>query len=138
MRLTKYCCLFTLVACLFIISPPRSQAQVSFSVNVGPQPVCPYGYYAYPPYNCAPYGYYGPAWFVNGLFIGAGPWFHGHGDFHGYVNRHYDPRYGYHGSYPHHGEHPDWNSHKNFHDFHGTEMHDGHGNVYHGNDHGHH
>jgi len=43
---------------------------------VGPAPVCAYGYYGYAPYACAPYGYYGPSWFVNGLFIGAGPWGH--------------------------------------------------------------
>jgi hypothetical protein len=45
-------------------------------VVVGP-PVCAYGYYPYAPYACAPYGYYGPEWFNGGIFIGAGPWFHG-------------------------------------------------------------
>ena len=45
---------------------------------VGPAPVCAYGYYGYYPYACAPYGYYGPDWFVGGGFIGAGPWFHGY------------------------------------------------------------
>ena len=44
---------------------------------VGPAPVCAYGYYPYYPYACAPYGYYGPEWFAGGVFIGAGPWFHG-------------------------------------------------------------
>jgi len=29
------------------------------------------------PYACAPYGYYGPEWFSGGIFIGAGPWYHG-------------------------------------------------------------
>lgn len=51
---------------------------------VGPAPVCAYGYFPYAPYACAPVGYYGPDWFVNGVFIGAGPWFHG---FHGPVVR---------------------------------------------------
>jgi hypothetical protein len=46
-------------------------AQVSLGVNIGPAPVCPYGYYDYAPYNCAPYGYYGPEWFTNGVFIGS-------------------------------------------------------------------
>jgi len=46
-------------------------------VYVGPAPVCPYGYYPYYPYACAPFGYYGPEWFSGGVFIGAGPWFHG-------------------------------------------------------------
>ena len=48
------------------------------SVVAGP-PVCAYGYYPDYPYACAPYGYYGPSWFVNGVFIGAGPWYHGWG-----------------------------------------------------------
>lgn len=43
----------------------------------GPAPICDYGYYDYYPYTCAPYGYYGPNWFAGGIFIGAGPWFHG-------------------------------------------------------------
>jgi hypothetical protein len=45
---------------------------------VGPAPACAYGYYNYYPYACAPYGYYGPSWFSSGVFIGAGPWFHGY------------------------------------------------------------
>ena len=61
-----------------------AQAQVSFGIGIGPgyvagPPVCEYGYYDYYPYACAPYGYYGPDWFVNGIFIGAGPWYHGWG-----------------------------------------------------------
>jgi hypothetical protein len=71
-----------------LVAVPSAQAQpVVFGVGVGvgpvyvgPPPVCPYGYYAYYPYACAPYGYYGPEWFSGGIFIGAGPWFHG---FHG-------------------------------------------------------
>ena len=60
-----------------------SQAQVAVGVRVGPgyvgpAPVCAYGYYSYYPYACAPYGYYGPQWFVGGVFIGAGPWYHGY------------------------------------------------------------
>src|SRR5438034_5787630 len=49
---------------------------------VGPAPVCAYGYYGYYPYACAPYGYYGPDYFVGGVFIGAGPWFHGRSEEH--------------------------------------------------------
>jgi hypothetical protein len=49
----------------------------AYVVPVGPAPVCAYGYYPYAPYACAPYGYYGPSWFSGGLFIGAGPWYHG-------------------------------------------------------------
>jgi hypothetical protein len=44
-------------------------------VIYGP-PVCEWGYYAYYPYACAPYGYYGPDWFYGGVFIGVGPWYH--------------------------------------------------------------
>jgi hypothetical protein len=64
---------------------PKAEAQVGVQIGVAPD--CPYGYYDVPPYNCAPAGYYGPEWFVNGVFIGAGPWFHGPAEFHGYVSR---------------------------------------------------
>jgi hypothetical protein len=53
-------------------------------------PVCAYGYYPYAPYTCAPYGYYGPEWFNGGIFIGAGPWFHGRPGFWG--GRDFDDR----------------------------------------------
>ncbi|HTV57649.1 MAG TPA: hypothetical protein VMJ93_02135 [Verrucomicrobiae bacterium] len=79
------------LAGIFLASAPFAHAQrVAIGVGigvgpayaapayVGPAPVCAYGYYAYPPYACAPYGYYGPSWFSSGVFIGAGPWFHGY------------------------------------------------------------
>jgi len=50
-------------------------AVVPAPVDYGP-PVCDWGYYAYYPYACAPYGFYGPDWFYGGYFIGAGPWYH--------------------------------------------------------------
>src|SRR5690348_17415028 len=56
-------------------------------------PVCTYGYYGYYPYACAPYGYYGPDYFIGGVFIGAGPWYRSY-------DRGYWPRYygrGYYG-----------------------------------------
>jgi hypothetical protein len=34
--------------------PSSALAQVS--INIGSAPVCPYGYFDYAPYNCAPYG----------------------------------------------------------------------------------
>ena len=43
--------------------------------------VCPYGYFDYPTYSCAPYGYYGPDWFVGRLFIGPGRGFMGRAAF---------------------------------------------------------
>jgi len=79
MRYLKY--LVLLAICMLPAAVP-SQAQVRFAVGVGGgygyAPVCAYGYYGYSPYACAPYGYYGPDWFVGGVFIGAGPWFHGY------------------------------------------------------------
>lgn len=80
MRL-KY--LVSLAIAAFILTPPAAHAQISFGIQIGggypeappPPPACAYGYYAYPPYTCAPYGYYGPQWFNNGIFIGAGPWY---------------------------------------------------------------
>jgi hypothetical protein len=62
-------------------------------IVAGP-PVCAYGYYSYAPYACAPYGYYGPEWFSGGLFIGAGPWFHG---FYGHSGFYGRPGWGGHG-----------------------------------------
>ncbi len=85
--------------CFFVATPPPAQAQIS--VGIGVAPACPYGYYEAPPYSCAPYGYYGPEWFSGGVFIGAGPWFHGPAHFNGYVDNHYHPENGYHGAYPH-------------------------------------
>lgn len=124
MRL-KFLALPAVVIALLIAAPPAHAAQVSFGVQVGPQPVCPYGYYDYAPYNCAPYGYYGPEWFSDGIFIGAGPWYHGHRNFYGRVDHRYDPHFGYRGEFPHHDERFD--NHRDFHDFHGGYMRDGHG-----------
>jgi len=81
--------------CLFFASFANAQ-RVFVGVGAGPgyyygpAPVCAYGYYGYYPYACAPYGYYGPEWFVGGVFIGAGPWYHG---FHG--RGYWGHRYGY-------------------------------------------
>src|SRR5712664_484705 len=69
---------------IFMFNASYAKAQVSFDIGissgygyVGAAPICSYGYYGYYPYDCAPYGYYGPDYFVSGVFIGAGPWFHG-------------------------------------------------------------
>ena len=70
-------------------------------------PDCPYGYYDVDPYSCAPYGYYGPEWFKKGVFIGAGPWFHGPANFHGRVNGSLDVLQGYHDPLPKTGDKPD-------------------------------
>lgn len=89
----------------------NTKAAAQISINIGVAPVCPYGYFNYAPYQCAPFGYYGPQWFTGGVFIGAGPWFRGPAGFHGYINTYYDPHYGYHGPYPVRGEHADWGRH---------------------------
>src|ERR1700740_1260729 len=64
-----------------------AHAQVAVGIGYGPgyyggyggyfggSPDFAYGYYGYYPYDCAPYGFYGSDWFVNGIFIGAGPWY---------------------------------------------------------------
>jgi hypothetical protein len=115
------------IAAVLLLTPARP-ATAQIAVQIGPAPECPYGYYEVPPYNCAPYGYYGPEWFNGGIFVGAGPWFHGPRDFHGRVDHHLDYRHGYHGPLPHRGDHPEAARHE---DFHGHAMHDPHGHEYH-------
>ena len=123
----RFCFLIAIAALCFAVSAPRAQAQVA--VEIGPAPVCPYGYFDYAPYECAPYGYYGSEWFVNGVFIGAGPWFHGPRRFWGHVDNHFDRHDGFHGDYPHRGEHwaPERGDPGRVESFHGNERRDGHG-----------
>ena len=61
-----------LFAALALTSAPTANAQVF--VGIGVQPVCSWGYYDYAPYACAPYGFYGPGYFYDGIFLGMGPW----------------------------------------------------------------
>ncbi len=103
-----------------LASTSLTTAQVS--INIGVEPGCPYGYYDYSPYNCSPYGYYGPDWFNGGIFIGAGPWFHGPRGFYGHVDNRYDPRRGYGGPMPARGDRP-------FNHFQANEARDGQGHV---------
>lgn len=103
----KYVVIAVVAAFCFMVGAPKSQAQVGVNINIGAAPDCPYGYYDYAPYACAPYAYYGPEWFTGGVFIGAGPWFHGPDNFQGHVNNHYDPQHGYKGATPHAGDKPD-------------------------------
>ena len=77
-RYLKYLALLVAVLALPTV---HSQAQVSIGVRIGPTygiynapPVCEYGFYPDYPFACAPYGYWGPNYFVNGVFIGVGPW----------------------------------------------------------------
>jgi len=71
MKTLKHFGLFAIAAGLFLATGHNAAAQVA--VSIGEPPVCPYGYYEVPPYNCAPDGYYGPEWFSGGIFIGAWP-----------------------------------------------------------------
>jgi hypothetical protein len=119
MSLWKSIALLALTVAL--VSPSRvAPAQVS--VGIGVAPVCPYGYFDYAPYDCAPYGYYGPDWFTGGVFIGAGPWFHGGRGFYGHVDNRFDPHNGYRGPVPQRGE-------QAFTHFHANEARDGQGHV---------
>jgi len=119
---------FAVAGICFTVPAPKIEAQVA--INIGVAPECPYGYYDVAPYNCAPYGYYGPEWFSGGIFIGAGPWFHGPGNFIGHVNNRFDPQRGYSGPMPNRGDRPepskrfDKISH-----FKGNEVRDGRGHV---------
>jgi hypothetical protein len=129
MRVNRYLGLLTVVVGLFLAATPKNQAQVS--INIGQAPNCPYGYYDYAPYSCAPYGYYGPQWFSGGVFIGAGKWFHGPANFRAVVNNHLDPRHGYKGALPNPGDRrpaarADNPAPRNFK---GNEAHDGQGHV---------
>ncbi|MFY9936332.1 MAG: hypothetical protein WAK33_05655 [Silvibacterium sp.] len=113
----------------FTASTFKTQAQVT--VNIGAEPACPYGYYDYAPYDCSPTGYYGPEWFTGGVFIGAGPWFHGPSTFHGNVDNHFDPQQGYKGSVPKRGDKAETpkNGGKAPTEFKGNEVRDGRGNT---------
>jgi hypothetical protein len=111
--------LFVLVILTIAMLSALHAASASVAINIGVAPTCPYGYFDYAPYNCAPYGYYGPEWFNGGIFIGAGPWFHGPDGFRGHVDNRFDPRHGYHGPFPGHGDKP-------FNHFHGNEIRSGH------------
>src|ERR1700722_1360869 len=124
----KYLALAAVAGICFTVIVPKTEAQVS--INIGAAPGCPYGYYDAAPYGCAPYGYYGPEWFTGGVFIGAGPWFHGNDNFQGHVNNRFHPDNGYKGRIPNAGEKPEPSKpvDKVAH-FKGNEVRDGRGHV---------
>jgi len=116
--------------CLFFTSYAHAQrVVVHVGVGpaygyVGPAPVCAYGYYGYAPYACAPYGYYGPDYFVNGVFVGAGPWYHRYYGPRGYYyGRHFYDRDDYYGHRRYWHDHDDYDRDR-FHEHHGWD-HDG-------------
>jgi len=85
--------------------------------------------WAVAPHACAPAGYYGPDWFADGVFIGAGPWFHGADDFRGNVDNRFHPEHGYRGPMPQRGERANAGRRVTGSNFHGNEMRDGRGHV---------
>jgi hypothetical protein len=102
MRGFRFLLLTAVAGSCLVATAPRAEAQIAVSVGVAPE--CPYGYYDAAPYSCAPSGYYGPGWFTGGVFVGAGPWFHGPSDFHGSVNNAFHPDHGYKGAMPNRGD----------------------------------
>lgn len=114
-------------ASCFALAIPIAEAQVS--VSIGAAPECPYGYYDVAPYSCAPAGYYGPEWFSGGVFIGAGPWFHGPANFRGHVDNRFHPEHGYNGPYPNRGERAEPAKRVDQSHFKGNEVRDGRGHV---------
>ena len=82
-----------------------------------------------------PYGYYSHDWFdTGGLFIGAGPWYHGRPGWYGPVNHDFDPRYGYHGAFPGRGPYHEPGDHWG--GFHGNDWHGPYGEGHHEGFHG--
>jgi hypothetical protein len=118
----SFCTTAIVLAGVVAATPGAGVSQISVGVNLGRAPACPYGYYDYAPYNCSPYGYYGPDWFNGGFFIGAGPWFHGPRGFYGHVDNRYDPHYGYRGPVPDRGA-------VAYNHFQGNEARDGQGHI---------
>jgi hypothetical protein len=112
----------------FAMAPGAPKATAQVTIQIGAAPECPYGYYDYAPYNCAPDGYFGPEWFNGGVFIGTGPWFHGSNDFHGKVDNSFDPQHGYSGPMPKVGDKPAAQR-RSPDQFKGNEDHDGRGKV---------
>jgi hypothetical protein len=127
MQVLKLLTLTAVAGLCFAPSAPKAQAQIS--VEIGTAPECPYGYYEAAPYGCAPYGYYGPEWFTGGVFVGAGPWFHGNANFHGQVDNHYSPEHGYKGAMPERGEKASPEHATPPKNFKGNEVRDGRGHV---------
>lgn len=124
----KFVVFAAFAGCLMMAAAPKASAQIAVEIGVAPE--CPYGYYDVAPYDCAPYGYYGSEWFTGGVFVGAGPWFHGHEGFQGHVNNRFHPEHGYNGPRPARGERaePSRRLDKVSH-FKGNEFRDGRGHV---------
>jgi len=94
---------------ILVLPAAYSHAQVSIGVQIGPSygiynapPVCEWGFYPDYPFGCAPYGYWGPEYFADGVFIGVGPWYNFYYTHPGFYRRYYVNRgFGYYGGYEH-------------------------------------
>ena len=127
MRGSKFVVLAAIAGSCFAVAVPTVEAQVGVSIGVAP--ACPYGYYDIAPYSCSPSGYYGPEWFNGGVFIGAGPWFHGPDNFRGNVNNGFHPEHGYKGPMPNRGEKAEPSKRVDSAHFKGNEERDGRGHA---------
>ena len=110
MKFLKYLAIATIFLIPMSFQTAHAQVRVGVGIGVGVPyapyapyeygpPACAYGYYGYAPYACAPYGYYGPNYFVDGVFIGVGPWFRGGYGYRGYGGRGFYGGVGYRGGY---------------------------------------
>lgn len=126
----KLVMLSAVAGCCLFATAPKAMAHGQIAVEVGMAPDCPYGYYDAAPYSCAPYGYYGTEWFNGGVFVGAGPWFHGSANFRGNVDNRLHVDNGYKGKLPERGEkaEPSNRLDKNE-NFKGNEVRDGRGHT---------
>jgi hypothetical protein len=127
MRGFKFLMLAALAGSCFTATIPNADAAVSIDIGLALE--CPYGYYDVAPYGCAPSGYYGPEWFSGDVFIGAGPWFHGPGNFRGNVNSSFHPDHGYKGPMSSGGERADPAKRVDQGHFKGNEERDGRGHA---------
>jgi hypothetical protein len=117
------------VGICFTATAPKANAHAQATVTVGVAPDCPYGYYDYAPYDCAPTGYYGPEWFSGDVFVGVGPWFTGVDSFRGNVDNSFDPKHGYKGDAPKRGEKAEPSKRVDSAHFKGNEERDGRGHA---------
>ncbi len=127
MRGYKISLVAAVAATCFMAVVPGAEAQIGVAIGIAPE--CPYGYYDVAPYACAPAGYYGPEWFSGDIFIGAGPWFHGPGNFRGNVNNSFHPQHGYRGPMPNRGERAEPSRRVDGAHFTGNEERDGRGHA---------
>ena len=128
MKGLKLVVLSAIAGCCMLAAAPKAMAHGQIAVEIGTAPECPYGYYDSAPYACAPYGYYSTEWFNGGVFVGAGPWFHGSEEFRGHVDNRFHPDNGYVGKMPERGEKAEPNNHLDKNDnFKGNETRDGRG-----------